>query len=151
METATYDRTKNEAYRAMLGVEKHLAKCTIERTLRELIKLHVSQINGCAFCIDMHWKDARAYGEDEQRLYSLPAWRECPYYTERERAGLLMAEALTKVAHTPVPEEVHEQVREHFNEEEMNDLAWTIAAINAWNRISIALHATPGVYQPPRR
>ncbi|WP_442484165.1 carboxymuconolactone decarboxylase family protein [Aeoliella sp. SH292] len=150
METATYDRTKNDAYRAMLGVEKHLAKCTIERTLRELIKLHVSQINGCAFCIDMHWKDARAYGEDEQRLYSLPAWRECPYYTERERAGLLMAETLTKVAHMPVPEEVHEQVREHFNEEEMNDLAWTIASINAWNRISIALHATPGEYQPPR-
>lgn len=92
------DMSSTSAFRAMLGVEKYLAQCSIEKSLRELIKLRVSQINGCAYCLDMHWKDARAAGETEQRLYSLPAWRECPYYSERERAGLLLAEELTRTA-----------------------------------------------------
>jgi AhpD family alkylhydroperoxidase len=137
-----------EPYRAMLGVERYLAKCSIEKSLRELIKLRVSQINGCAYCIDMHWKDARAAGESEQRLYSLPAWRECPYYSERERAGLLLAEELTRLPDHPVPETAHEEAREHFSDEELDDLLWVIAAINAWNRISIGSRRVPGDYQP---
>lgn len=137
-----------DTYRAMLGVERALANCRIEKSLRELIKLRVSQINGCAYCIDMHWKDARAAGESEQRLYSLPAWRETPYYSEREQAGLLLAEELTRIPDHPVPEHVHEQVRTHFEEPELDDLIWVIAAINAWNRVSIGSRRVPGDDQP---
>jgi AhpD family alkylhydroperoxidase len=150
METTQVEKPGMEAFRAMLGVEKYLSKCSIEKPVRELVKLRVSQINGCAYCIDMHWKDARAGGETEQRLYGLPAWRESPYYSERERAALLLAEELTRIADRPVPESVHEQVREHFNEGEFNDLVWTIAAINAWNRVNVGLRTVPGDYQPPR-
>jgi AhpD family alkylhydroperoxidase len=138
----------SEAYRGMLNVERAIGKGRIELSLRELIKQRVSQINGCAFCIDMHWKDARAAGETEQRLYSLPAWRECPYYSDRERAGLRLAEELTRIADKPAPEEAIEQAREHFSAEEFEDLLWVIAAINTWNRISIGSRKTPGEYQP---
>jgi AhpD family alkylhydroperoxidase len=151
MDNATLTlKTSNDAYRAMLGVEKYLAKCSIEKSLRELIKLRVSQINGCAYCLDMHWKDARAAGETEQRLYSLPAWRECPYYSERERAGLLFAEELTRMADQSVAEEIHSQVREQFTEQELADLVWVIGSINAWNRVNVGLRTVPGDYQPPR-
>lgn len=142
------EKAATEVFRAMLGVEKAIAKCSIEKPLRELVKLRASQINGCAYCIDMHWKDARAAGETEQRLYGLPAWRESPYYNERERAGLLLAEELTRVADRPLPEEVHETVRRTFSEQELMDLAWVIAAINTWNRLNIALKTVPGDYQP---
>lgn len=142
------DKTASEVFRAMLGVEKVLAQSSIEKPLRELVKLRASQINGCAYCIDMHWKDARAAGETEQRLYGLPAWRESPYYNERERAGLMLAEELTRVADRPLPEEVHEMVRNTFSEQELMDLAWVIAAINTWNRVNIALKTVPGDYQP---
>jgi AhpD family alkylhydroperoxidase len=148
METRQIDKPGTAGYRAMLGVEKYLAQCSIEKPLRELIKLRVSQINGCAYCIDMHWKDARAAGESEQRLYGLPAWRESPYYSERERAGLRFAEELTRIANRPVPEDVHEQVREQFDDQELGDLAWVVAAINAWNRVNIGLRTVPGGYQP---
>lgn len=144
------EKSSTESYRAMLGVEKSLAHCSIELSLRELVKQRVSQINGCAFCIDMHWKDARAAGETEQRLYGLPAWRESPYYSERERAGLLLAEELTRIAVRPVPEEVFEQVRPQFSEQELGDLVWVIATINAWNRVSIGFGSVPGSYHPPR-
>ena len=137
-----------DAYRAMLGVERAIAKSRIELSLRELIKLRVSQINGCAFCIDMHWKDARAAGETEQRLYSLPAWRECPYYSQRERAALSLAEGLTRLADKPAPEETIEEAHEQFNAGELEDLLWVIAAINAWNRVSIGSRKPPGEYQP---
>jgi AhpD family alkylhydroperoxidase len=140
----------SDAYRAMLGVEKYLAQCSIEKPLRELVKLRVSQINGCATCLDMHWKDARAAGETEQRLYSLPAWRETPYYSERERAALLLVEELTRVADRPVPDDVHEHIHAHFNEQELGDLVWLIAAINTWNRVNIGLQTIPGEYQPPK-
>ena len=144
------EKTSSDAFRAMLGVERALAHCSIEKSLRELIKLRVSQINGCAYCIDMHWKDARAAGETEQRLYGLPAWRESPYYSERERAGLLLAEEFTRVADRSVPEEVHDHARDVFNDQELGDLAWTISAINTWNRVNICLKTVPGDYQAAR-
>jgi AhpD family alkylhydroperoxidase len=151
MSTATINaKTNSDAYRAMLGVEKYLAKCRIEKSLRELIKLRVSQINRCAYCIDMHWKDARAAGESEQRLYSVSAWRETSFYSERERAGLLFAEELTRCADRPIAEEVHSEVREQFDEEEMIGLVWAITAINAWNRLNVGLKIGPGDYQPPK-
>jgi len=134
----------------MRGVEKYLMECSIEKPLRELVKFRVSQINGCAFCLDLHWKDAVADGETAQRLYSLSAWRECPYYSDRERAALLLAEELTRIADRPVPEEVHQEVSKHFNDQEMHDLIWTIAVINAWNRLCIGLGTVPGSYQPPK-
>lgn len=143
------DKADTEAYRAMLGVEKYLMKCSVEKSLRELIKLRVSQINGCAYCIDMHWKDARADDETEQRLYGLPAWRESPYYSARERVGLRLAEELTRVADASVSDELHELAREQFSPQELADLAWVIATINAWNRVNIALRTVPGDYQPP--
>ncbi len=145
----TMDKADTEAYRAMLGVEKYLMKCSVEKSLRELIKLRVSQINGCAYCIDMHWKDARADDETEQRLYGLPAWRESPYYSARERVGLRLAEELTRVADASVSDELHELAREQFSPQELADLAWVIATINAWNRVNIALRTVPGDYQPP--
>ncbi len=146
----TTDKANTEAYRAMLGVENYFTQCSIEKPLRELIKLRVSQINGCAYCIDMHWKDARADGETEQRLYGLPALRESPYYSEREQVGLRLAEELTRVADRCVPDDVIELAREQFNPQELSDLAWIVAAINAWNRVNIALRTVPGDYQPPR-
>jgi AhpD family alkylhydroperoxidase len=137
-----------DAYRAMLGVERAMAKSTIEKTLQELVKLRVSQINGCAYCIDLHWKDAVAAGESPHRLYSLPAWRETPHYSHREQAALQFAEALTRLADRPVAERAHEEAREQFDEQELDDLAWVIAAINAWNRHSIATRKQPGEDQP---
>ncbi|WP_437205850.1 carboxymuconolactone decarboxylase family protein [Planctomicrobium sp. SH664] len=145
------DKSRTDSYRAMLGVEKVLAQCSIESSLRELVKQRVSQINGCAFCIDMHWKDARAAGETEQRLYGLPAWRESPYYSDRERAGLLLCEELTRIADRPVSEEVFEQARSQFSEQELGDLIWVVATINAWNRVSIGFGSVPGAYQSPQK
>jgi len=134
----------------MLGVEKALSKCSIEKPLQELIKLRVSQINSYAFCLDMHWKDARAAGETEERLYGVSAWRESPYYTERERAGLLLAEDLTRLGDRAIPETVQESVRKVFNTQELGDIVWGVAAINAWNRVNVGLRTVPGDYQPPR-
>ena len=142
------DKSNTDAYRAMLGVERYLAQCQIEKPLLELIKLRVSQINGCAYCLDMHWKDARSAGETEQRLYGLPAWRDSPYYSERERAALRLAEELTRIADRSIPEEVHEQAREQFDDQEIGDLVWAVAAINTWNRVNIGLGTVPGGYQP---
>ncbi len=138
------------AYKAMLGLEAYLHQCGLEESLLHLIKLRSSQINGCAYCLDMHWKDLRAIGETEQRLYSLDAWRECPYYTERERAALAWTEAVTLVASDHVPDVVYEEVRPHFNEKELSDLTFAIATINAWNRMAIAGRTVPGEYQPAK-
>jgi AhpD family alkylhydroperoxidase len=136
------------AFHAMLGLEKYLHECGLEIGLIHLIKLRASQINGCAYCLDMHWKDLRALGEPEQRLYSLDAWEECPYYTERERAALAWTEAVTRVADTHVPDEVYEMARKQFTEKELAELTVAIATINAWNRLAIAGRTTPGTYQP---
>ena len=137
-----------EGYQALSGVERYIATSSLDRLLVHLVKLRASQINGCAFCIDMHWKDAKAAGESDQRLYGLDAWRESPYYTDRERAALAWTEAVTRLVDGQVPDEVYAQVREHFSEKELVDLTWAIAAINAWNRINIALRTVPGGYQP---
>jgi AhpD family alkylhydroperoxidase len=144
----SFAKISPEAYRAMGAVEQYLAGSGLEKSLRELVKLRASQINGCAYCLDLHWKDARAAGETEQRLYGLDAWEESPYYTDRERAALAWTEALTRVSHDHVPDAAYEAVRPHFSEKELVDLSWTIAAINAWNRMAIAFRSPAGAYRP---
>ncbi len=146
-----YTKVSPGAYHALSEVEKYLNECGLEERLLDLIKLRASQINGCAFCLDMHWKDLRALGESELRLYSLDAWQESPYYTDRERAALAWTEAVTLVSKTHVPDEVYEQVKIHFSEKELADLTLAIAAINGWNRLAIAGRTTPGKYKPVRR
>lgn len=146
-----YTRVSPGGYYAMAGVEKYIRECGLEEGLINLITLRASQINGCAFCLDMHWKDLRAAGETEQRLYSLDAWRECPYYTNRERAALAWTEAVTQVSETHVPDEVYEQVQREFHEKEIADLTLAIATINAWNRLAVAGRTIPGKYQPAKK
>lgn len=150
MEPRFNEKVAPGAYKAMFGLEQYLHTCGLEESLLHLIKLRASQINGCAYCLDMHWKDLRSIGEREQRLYSLDAWRECPYYTERERAALAWAEAVTLITNGHVPDSVYEEVRPHFNEKELADLTLAVAAINAWNRLAISGRATPGMYQPAK-
>ena len=136
------------ALKAMLGLEAYLAKSGPERSLLELVYFRVSQINGCAYCLDMHSKDLRAAGETEQRLYVLDAWREAPFYTERERAALAWAEAVTLVREGHVSDEVFEQARAQFSEEELANLTLAVVAINGWNRLNIAFRTEAGGYQP---
>jgi AhpD family alkylhydroperoxidase len=136
-------------FQAMLGVETYIRKSSgLELSLLELVRMRASQINGCAYCLDMHSKDARAEGETEQRLYCLPAWRETPFYSDRERAALEWAEAITLVSEDHVPDEVFEHAREHFSEEELAHLTLAIISINGWNRLCIAFRAPAGTYQP---
>jgi len=138
------------AYRAMMGLERAIHESGLEPKLVHLLKLRASQINGCAYCIDMHWKDARAFGETEQRLYGLDAWREAPYYDERERAALEWIEALTNITDGHVSDEVYERARRQFGEKELVDLALVAVAINGWNRLAIAFRSEAGKYQPPK-
>lgn len=145
-----YDKAAPGIYKAMMGLEKYLHTCGLEESLLHLIKLRASQVNGCAYCLDMHWKDLRAIGEKEQRLYSLDAWRECPYYTERERAALAWTEAVTLITSGHVPDAVYEQARSSFNEKELADLTCAVATINAWNRLAISSRTVPGTYQPAK-
>ena len=133
---------------AMRGLEAYLRQCGLERSLLELVKTRASQLNGCAYCVDMHTKDARAHGETEQRLYALSAWRETPFFSERERAALAWTEAVTLVADAPIEEEDYEDVREYFDEKSLVDLTLAIVAINGWNRLSIAFATVPGTYRP---
>ena len=137
-----------EAYRAMAGVQSYVENSGLEPALLELMKLRASQINGCAYCIDMHSKDARANGESEQRLYALSAWRETPFFTDRERAALAWTEAVTLIHQTHAPDEAYEEVRRRFTEKELVALTMAIVAINGWNRIAIGFRAVPGTYQP---
>jgi AhpD family alkylhydroperoxidase len=137
------------AHRAMFGLEKLIHESGLEPGLLHLLKFRASQLNGCAYCLDMHSKDARAAGETEQRLYGLDAWREAPYYSERERAALEWIEALTLVSQSHVPDEVYERARARFNEKELVDLAMVAVAINGWNRLAIAFRAEAGTYQVP--
>ena len=147
-ERIDYDKAAPGVYKAMMGLEKYLHTCGLEHSLLHLIKLRASQINGCAYCLDMHWKDLRAIGEKEQRLYSLDAWRECPYYTERERAALAWTEAVTLITSGHVPDAVYEQAKASFSEKELADLTCAVATINAWNRLAISARTIPGTYQP---
>jgi AhpD family alkylhydroperoxidase len=119
--------------------------------LLNLVRLRASEINGCAYCIDMHWKDLRSSGETEQRLYGLDAWEESPYYTDRERAALAWTEAVTNLKDGRVPDEAYEKVRTVFTEKELADLTLGIAAINAWNRMNIAARTVPGTYKVQTR
>jgi len=134
---------------ALYALERAIRTSGLEMSLIELVKMRASQINGCAYCLDMHSKDARAEGETEQRLYGLSAWREAPYYSERERAALEWTEAVTLVARDQVPDEIYERVRKQFNETELGNLTLAVVAINGWNRIAIAFRAVPGTYQTP--
>src|SRR5881392_3418684 len=143
-----YQNVDRGVFEALLGVEKYLHKCGIDPKLQDLIRLRASQLNGCAYCIDMHWKDLRAAGETEQRLYGLDAWEESPYYSARERAALAWTEAVTRISETHAPDSVYQSVKLQFNEQELADLTIAIATINAWNRIAIAARSTPGKYQP---
>ena len=145
-----YLKSGRGVYQAMLGLEKYLHECGLEEPLLHLIKLRTSQINGCAYCIDMHWKDLRSIGEEEQRLYGLDAWEESPYYTDRERAALAWTEAVTKIREGHVPDEVYEEAAKQFTEKELADLTLAVATINAWNRLSIAARTVPGTYQPAK-
>ena len=139
------------ALKTMLDFEAYLAKCSLESSLLHLVKMRASQINGCAYCLDMHSKDARTMGETEQRLYVLDAWREAPFYSARERAALAWTESLTLIADTHAPDDVFNEAREQFSEQELADLTLAIVAINGWNRISIGFRAEPGSYQPAKR
>ncbi len=145
-----YAKLAPEPLKVMYGLEAYLRGCGLERPLLELVKTRASQLNGCAFCLDMHTQDARAAGETERRLYALSAWRETPFYTDRERAALAWTEAVTQLADR-VPDAVYEEVRPHFTEKELADLTWAVAAINAWNRMAISSRAAPGTYKPHLR
>ena len=145
-----YRKFSQEPYQAMLALEKYLANCGLDHKFMHLLKLRASQINGCAFCIDMHSLDARAAGETEQRLYALNAWRETPFFSDRERAGLAWIEAVTLVAQTHVPDEIYEEALAHFSEKEIVDLTYLATTINAWNRLAVATRAMPGRYRPAK-
>ena len=139
------------AYKAMLGLETYLGQSGLDKRLLDLLRFRVSQINGCAYCLDMHWKELMAAGETEQRLYGLDAWRESPYYTDRERAALSWAEAVTLVKEGHVADDVFEEAHQHFSDEELANLTLAIVAINGWNRLNIALRTVPGTYQVHQR
>ena len=143
-----YAKTAPGVYDAMDALDQYLSTCGLDETLLHLVRLRASQINGCAYCLDMHWKDLRAIGETEQRLYSLDAWRESPYYSDRERAALAWTEAVTIITIGHVPNELYDEVRPYLNEKELADLTLVVATINAWNRLSIAARLVRGTYQP---
>ena len=145
-----YPKLTPEPLKVFYGLEAYLRGCGLEHRLLELVKTRVSQVNGCAFCLDMHTQDARAAGETEQRLYTLSAWRETPFYTARERAALAWAEAVTTLdGH--VPDAVYTEVRPHFTDKELADLTWAVVAINGWNRVAISFRTVPGAYKPHLR
>ena len=142
-----YRKYAQEPLKALYDIEKYLAGSGLDHKLLHLIKMRSSQINGCAFCLDMHSIDARAEGETEQRLYTLNAWAETPFFSDRERAALAWTEAATNVSQTHVPDEVFEEVKKHFSEKEIVDLTLAVAMINLWNRVAISLRSVPGHYR----
>lgn len=146
--TTTFEQPRLElseyaeaAYRAMCRLDGAI---DFDPTIGELVRVRASMINGCAYCVDMHTRDARAKGETEQRLYSIATWTEAPFYTDKERAALALTDAVTLLSETKVPREAWDQAREHFDEEELVQLLWTITAINAWNRVAVATRMLPG-------
>ena len=143
------DYIKTGLGQAMLALQHQVETSGLEHSLMELVKIRTSQINGCAYCLDMHTKDARALGETEQRIYALNAWRETPFFSDRERAALEWAEAVTRVSVDHVPDSVYDAVAPHFSEAELVALTFAVVAINSWNRLAIAFRAVPGSYQSP--
>ena len=146
-----YVKLAPKAYAAMATVERYVRNSSLEASLLELVKLRASLINGCAFCVDMHSKDARAAGESEQRLYAVAVWRETPFYSARERAALAWTEAVTLVASSQVPDELYQQTLEHFSEAELVDLTMAVVVINGWNRLAVSFRSPAGEYQPGQR
>jgi AhpD family alkylhydroperoxidase len=146
-ERLNYGEASPEGYQAMIGLEQHVHNSGLEHSLLELVKTRASQINKCAYCIDMHTKDARAEGETEQRLYALNAWRETPFFTARECAALEWTEALTLIADGGVPEDLYERVRREFTEADLVNLTLAIVVINGWNRLAISFATVPGSYE----
>lgn len=143
-----YNETDPKAIKGMLELEKYVAGSGLEVSLYELVKLRASQINSCAYCIDMHSKDARKAGETEQRLYALSAWRETSFYSERERAALAWTEAMTLISENDMADSLYEEVQKHFSEKEHLALTMSIVAINGWNRLAIGFRKEPGSYNP---
>ncbi len=143
-----YTKVAPGAIHVMLELERYVRNCGLESNLLHLVKMRASQINGCAYCIDMHTKDARALGESEQRLYALSAWRETPFYTERERTALAWTEAVTLLSVDHVPDDIYALARGQFSEKELVDLTMAIIAINGWNRLAESFRTVPGTYEP---
>lgn len=144
-----YAKVGGGALATMMNVERYVRESGLDHSLVNLLKLRASQINACAYCIDMHSKEARVAGESEQRLYALSAWQETPFFTDRERAALAWTESLTLVSEKGVPDELFQATREHFSEKELVDLTMTMVSINGFNRLAIAFRPTVGEYQPP--
>lgn len=138
------------AFQAMRTFEEYVRGCGLDPVLLELIKIRASQLNGCAYCLDMHTQDARAHDESEQRLYALCAWRETPFFNEKERAALAWTEAVTLIASSQVPDEVYASLRRHFTEPEIVHLTAAVVAINGWNRFAVSFRSVPGSYHPTR-
>lgn len=146
-----YRSASSNAAAAMMELERYVRSTGLEKSLLELVKTRASQINGCAYCLDMHTKDARAGGETEQRLYTLSVWRETPFFTDRERAALAWTEAVTRIADGPITDALYETACKYFSEKELVDLTLAIIAINGWNRLAVPFQAEPGTYQPPQK
>src|SRR5437879_908923 len=151
MKPSIHEITVPAASRGMYQLEHYIHSSGLEESLVHLVKMRASQINGCAYCLDLHSKDARALGETEQRLYVLEAWEESPFYSERERAALALTDAVTRITEGHVPDEVFERARAQFNEQEMIALVFTLTTINAWNRLAITMRTEVGKYQPKAR
>lgn len=145
-----YRKYAQQPLQSMFALEKYISESGLDPKLVHLVKMRASQINGCAYCLDMHSLDARAEGESEQRLYTLDAWRETPFFTDRERAALAWTEALTLISHTHAPDDVYDVVKKQFSEKEIVDLTFVIGTINLWNRLAISLRAVPGRYKPAK-
>lgn len=143
-----YNETDPKAIKGLLELEKYVGGSGLEKSIYELVKLRASQINGCAYCIDMHSKDARRAGESEQRLYALSAWRETSFYSERERAALAWTEAMTLISENDISDALYKSATEHFNDKELLALTMAIVAINGWNRLAIGFRKQPGSYNP---
>lgn len=146
-----YSTVDPNAYKALLDVENYVEAAGLEESLLDLVKLRASQINQCAYCLDMHVKDALASGEDQMRLFGLSAWREMPFYSDRERAALAWTEAVTVLTDGFVPDALYEEVHQHFTEKELVGLTMAIVAINSWNRMNVAFRTEPGRYQSKRQ
>ncbi len=145
-----FTKVAPEALRALFGLEAYVRHCGLEASLLDLVRVRASEINGCAYCVDMHTKEARAHGESEQRLYAVAVWQETPFFTERERAALAWTDAVTLVHSSHVPDDVYQLACQHFSEKELIDLTMAIVSINGWNRLVISSRQVPGTYQPSR-